>query len=74
MTENVEIVYLQPPESARFVNVSPSTSAQYLVYTTSTSLLPSSYDQVLKNNVLPSGVPAESFRPFGPSAATEGDA
>ena len=74
MIESVQVVYLQPPESARFVNVSPSSSAQYVVYSTSTSLLPSSYDQVLKNNVLLMGTPAESFQPFGPSAAVEGDA
>lgn len=74
MTENIEIVRLQPPESARFVNVSPSSSAQYLVYTTSTSLLPCSYDQVLKNNVLLMGIPAESLQPFGPSAANESNA
>jgi hypothetical protein len=74
MIENVEIVYLQPPESARFVNISPSSSAQYVVYSTSTSLLPSSYDQVLKNNVLLMGVPADSLQPFGPSAADESEA
>lgn len=74
MIENVEVVYLQPAESARFVNISPSSSAQYVVYNTSTSLLPSSYDQVLKNNVLLMGVPTESLQPFGPSAVGERDA
>lgn len=74
MIENVEVVYLETADSARFVNISPTSSAQYVVYTTSTSLLPSSYDQVLKNNVLLMGVPTEGFQPFGPSAVGERDA
>jgi hypothetical protein len=74
MIENIEVVYLHPPESALFVNISPSSSAQYVVYSTSTSLLPCSYDQVLKNNVLPMGVPTESVQPFGPAAADRSDA
>lgn len=70
MTENVELVYIEPPESARFVNIAPTTAAQYVLYTSTTSLLPSSYDQVLKNHSLPLGSdPAALSQPL--STASE---
>ena len=71
MTENIELVYLEPPESARYVNVSPSSSARYVVYTSTTTVLPSSYDQVLKNQVLLAGGRIEDMQPFG--AGPSGD-
>lgn len=55
MTEHVELVYLVPSESTQFVSVCQTTAAQYLVYTTSSSLVPNSFDQVLKDHVVPSG-------------------
>ena len=74
MTENVEVVYLEPPESARYVNVSPSSSARYVVYTSATTLLPSSYDQILKNRVLIAGDRIEDLQPFGAGSSAEGAA
>jgi hypothetical protein len=53
MTENFEVVFDEPPESARFVTATPSSAARYVVYSSSTSLLPASYDQVMKNQVVP---------------------
>ncbi|MCM8580412.1 hypothetical protein [Accumulibacter sp.] len=71
MIENVEIVYLEPPESARFLNMLPTTSAQYMLYCSSSSLIPSSFDQVLKNNVLPVGSDSEQFyKPIGVTPET----
>jgi hypothetical protein len=71
MTENVEVVYLEPPESARYVNVSPSSSARYVVYTSTTTVLPSSYDQILKNHVLLAGGRIEDLQPFGAAPSAE---
>jgi len=69
MIENVQVIYLEPPESARFVNMLPTTAAQYVLYSSTSSLLPSSFDQVLKNHVLPVGGDLGSiYQPFGPSS------
>jgi hypothetical protein len=69
MTDNIEIVYLEPPESACFLNMLPITAAQYVVYSSTSSLLPSSFDQVLKNHVLPVGGDFGSInQPFSPSS------
>lgn len=69
MTENVKVVVLEAPESARFLNVLPTTSARYVLYSSTSSLVPSSYDQVLKNHILPVGGDMGSvFQPFGPSS------
>jgi len=69
MIENVQVIYLEPPESARFVNMLPTTAAQYVLYSSTSSLLPSSFDQVLKNHVLPVGSDLDSiYQPFGPSS------
>lgn len=71
MTEHLEVVYLRPSESTQFVSVSPSSSATYVVYTTTTTVLPSSYDQVLKNNVLVQGTHIDDMHPFGSSPSAE---
>lgn len=69
MTENIQVVYLEPPESARFLNMVPTTAAQYVLYSSTSSVMPSSFDQVHKNHVLPVGDNLGSiFRPFGPSS------
>lgn len=66
MIDQVEIVAIEPPESARFVNILPATSAQYVLYSSTSALSPASYDQVLKNHVLPvGGNPASVCQPFG---------
>ena len=70
MTENVKIVHLERPESARFLNMLATTAAQYVLYNSTSSLLPSSYDQVLKNHVLPiTDDLGTIYQPFG--SATE---
>lgn len=74
MTDNIEIVYLETAESARFVSVSPSSSAQYVVYNSTSSLLPSSFDQVLKNQVMVLGGRIEDLQPFGGGYSSEGAA
>lgn len=71
MSEHCEVVYLRRPESAQYVNISPSSSAAYVVYTTTTTVLPSSYDQVLKNNVLVQGKHIDDMYPFGTSPSDE---
>ncbi|MHB1320453.1 MAG: hypothetical protein ACYCY0_02650 [Acidithiobacillus ferrivorans] len=72
MIENVEIVYLEPPESARFLNMLPTTAAQYMLYSSSSSLIPNSFDQVLKNHVLPVGGDSEQlFQQLGWSPETK---
>ena len=71
MIERTQVVYLDSPESARFVSVSPTGSAQYLVYGSTSSLLPSSLDQVLKNQVLVLGERIDDLLPFGGTAAGE---
>lgn len=69
MTERVEVIYLEPPESARFLSVQQTTSAQYVLYSSTSSLLPSSYDQVIKNHVLPvDSNPGSTYLPFGSSS------
>lgn len=73
MKINIDIIYLEPPETARYVQVAPS-SAQYLVYTSNSSVLPCSFDQVQKNNVLIAGSGASNFNVFGPSSAALSDA
>ena len=52
MDENCEIVYLETPETSRYVSGVQSTATQYLLYSTSTSLVPSSLDQIMKNHAL----------------------
>jgi hypothetical protein len=67
MTEQPKVVHLLPPESARFVNVLPSTSAQYVLYTTVSAVMPDAFDQVLKNHTLPVGADLGTiYQPFGP--------
>ena len=71
MIEQPEVVYIQPPESVRFLTTLPSTSAQYLLYSTTGAVPPGSFDQVLKNNVLPVGsAPSVEFQPY--AASSEG--
>lgn len=69
MIENIQVVYLEPPESARFLNMVPTTAAQYVLYSSTSSVVPGSFDQVHKNHILPVGGDLGSiYRPFGPSA------
>ena len=70
MNESVQVVYLEPPESARYVVPTPN-SAQYVVYGSSSSLLPSSFDQVLKNHVLVVGGHIEDLQPFSGAPAAD---
>lgn len=71
MVEQLEVVYLEPPESARFLTTLQSTSAQYLLYSTTGAVPPGSFDQVLKNNVLPVGnAPSVLYQPY--AASSEG--
>lgn len=66
MTEQPEVIYLLPPESARFVNVVPSTSAQYVLFTSASAVIPSSLDQILKNHALPVDAHLDTiYHPFG---------
>lgn len=71
MIEQPEVVYLQPPESVRFLTMLPSTSAQYLLYSTTSAVPSGSFDQVLKNNVLPlDSAPEVTYQPY--AASSEG--
>lgn len=64
MINNIEIIYLEPPESSRFVSMVSTTATQYMLYSSSSSLLPNSLDQIIKNNVLP--VYTDSSQVFEP--------
>ncbi len=69
MIEQPEVVYLQPPESVRFLTMLPSTSAQYLLYSTTGAVPPGSFDQVLKNHVLPLDcAPEVTYQPYAASS------
>jgi len=71
MIEHIQLVYLDSSESARFVNVAQTSSAQYVVYGSTSSLLPSSFDQILKNHVMVLGDRIDDMQPFGGGSAGE---
>ena len=65
MIEDIEIIYIDPPESARFINMTPTTATQYMLYSSSSSVIPNSYDQVMKNHIVPVGDDnSQTFKPF----------
>lgn len=64
MINNIETIYLESPESSRFVSMVSTTATQYMLYNSSSSLLPNSLDQIIKNNILP--VYTDSSQVFEP--------
>lgn len=63
MNENVQVIYIVPPESARFVNQPDMSTSQYLLFDTmNTSVVPDSYDQILKNHTLPVSGPQVQYK------------
>jgi hypothetical protein len=52
MINKKDIVFLQPLESARYIIYSQSTSSDFIQYQNSDSLIPSSLDQIIKNNII----------------------
>ncbi len=54
MTElpNVEIVEIKRPEASDYIVYQQSTTSNFVNYINNNSLIPSSLDQILKNNII----------------------
>ncbi len=49
---NVDLVILEPSETANYVVYDQCTSSSYINYKEDLSLIPASFDQIIKNNVV----------------------
>ncbi len=52
MHNDQNIIVLEKPDTSKFVVYGQSTTSQYITYTNSSSLIPSSFDQIMKNNTI----------------------
>lgn len=71
---NIHLVQLERPETSTYIKYPNATSSQYLLYSSSGSLIPDSLDQVMKNSMIYSPetvceeVPNETMEPTDISA------
>jgi len=52
MNNNRGIVVLEKPDTSNFIVYGQNTSSQYITYKNDNSLVPSSLDQIMKNNIV----------------------
>jgi hypothetical protein len=53
MHKETEIVILQSPETSRFIAYEQSNTSQYITYLNDdSSIIPESFDQIIKNNIV----------------------
>lgn len=52
MHKKTDIDILEEPETSKFVVYYQSSTAQYVNYINDGSLIPSSFDQIMKNNII----------------------
>lgn len=52
MSNDQNIIVIEKSDTSKFVLYGQSTTSQYLTYTNNNSLIPDSFDQIIKNNTI----------------------